>query len=269
MDEPAIKIVPKGFVDETVLSRRENVDDRADILFAYHVKIRIVGCLSRAESPRGVDRENASFTDRIDRAVTCDDPFDKRGTSSRQPTDEYRLSGNSMTGDARQPPFVMGFYDPVDLRDLRAHIIVYVLSPHIRACFNMSEGSMVFINILTLLAQGVAKNDLGLPIQAPFFDKPLHLRNMIAIRALDTQVGTNVIGKRISWIESDGIDNKDRNFTRGSLEKFIAAADERLDDYLRRLDAGDIEEAARAQRAPGTECNVRAGRVLERPPATV
>jgi hypothetical protein len=40
--------------------------------------------------------------------------------------------------------------------------------------------------------------------------------------------------------------NKDRNFTRGSLEKFIAAADERLDDYLRRLDAGDIEEAGKS-----------------------
>ena len=42
------------------------------------------------------------------------------------------------------------------------------------------------------------------------------------------------------------VNNKDRNFTRGSLEKFIAAADERLDDYLRRLDAGDIEEAGKS-----------------------
>ena len=42
------------------------------------------------------------------------------------------------------------------------------------------------------------------------------------------------------------VNNKDRNFTRGSLEKFIAAADERLDDYLRRLDAGDIAEAGKS-----------------------
>jgi transposase/IS5 family transposase len=41
------------------------------------------------------------------------------------------------------------------------------------------------------------------------------------------------------------VNNKDRNFTKGSLEKFIAAADEKLDDYLRRLDAGDIEEAGK------------------------
>ena len=39
------------------------------------------------------------------------------------------------------------------------------------------------------------------------------------------------------------VNNKDRNFTRGSLEKFIKAADERLDDYLKRLDEGDVGEA--------------------------
>jgi transposase len=38
------------------------------------------------------------------------------------------------------------------------------------------------------------------------------------------------------------VNNKDRNFTRNSLTKFIRAADERLDDYLRRLDEGDVEE---------------------------
>ncbi len=38
------------------------------------------------------------------------------------------------------------------------------------------------------------------------------------------------------------VNNKDRNFTRNSLEKFIRAADERLDDYLKRLDEGDVEE---------------------------
>ena len=38
------------------------------------------------------------------------------------------------------------------------------------------------------------------------------------------------------------VNNKDRNFTRNSLQDFIRAADERLDEYLRRLDEGDIEE---------------------------
>jgi hypothetical protein len=50
-----------------------------------------------------------------------------------------------------------------------------------------------------------------------------------------------LVGTRIK-----AVNNKDRNFTRGSLEKFIAAADERLDDYLRRLDAGDPPSIATA-----------------------
>jgi hypothetical protein len=40
------------------------------------------------------------------------------------------------------------------------------------------------------------------------------------------------------------VNNKDRNFTTGSLHKFIAAADKKLEDYLSRLDAGDVEEGA-------------------------
>ena len=40
------------------------------------------------------------------------------------------------------------------------------------------------------------------------------------------------------------VNNKDRNFTKGSLQKFIAAADKKLEDYLNRLDAGDAEECA-------------------------
>jgi transposase len=40
------------------------------------------------------------------------------------------------------------------------------------------------------------------------------------------------------------VNNKDRNFTTGSLQKFIAAADKKLEDYLNRLDAGDTQEHA-------------------------
>src|SRR5271154_7322917 len=42
------------------------------------------------------------------------------------------------------------------------------------------------------------------------------------------------------------VNNKDRNFTRASLRAFIRAADERLDDYLARLDASDLEDGAAA-----------------------
>ena len=40
------------------------------------------------------------------------------------------------------------------------------------------------------------------------------------------------------------VNNKDRNFTTGSLQKFIEAADKKLEDYLKRLDVGDAEEHA-------------------------
>jgi len=42
------------------------------------------------------------------------------------------------------------------------------------------------------------------------------------------------------------VNNKDRNFTSSSLRTFIRAADERLDDYLARLDASDAEDATTA-----------------------
>src|SRR6516162_1814116 len=40
------------------------------------------------------------------------------------------------------------------------------------------------------------------------------------------------------------VNNKDRNFTRASLAKFIKAADAKLDDYLQRLDKSDATESA-------------------------
>jgi Flp pilus assembly pilin Flp len=38
------------------------------------------------------------------------------------------------------------------------------------------------------------------------------------------------------------VNNKHRNFTHASLRNFIRAADERLHDYLQRLDQGDADE---------------------------
>jgi hypothetical protein len=40
------------------------------------------------------------------------------------------------------------------------------------------------------------------------------------------------------------VNNKDRNFTRASLRAFIRAADERLNEYLERLDHCDVEDGA-------------------------
>src|SRR5271155_5071205 len=43
------------------------------------------------------------------------------------------------------------------------------------------------------------------------------------------------------------VNNKDRNFTRSSLREFIRRADERLEDYLKRLDEGDVEDGGGAR----------------------
>jgi transposase len=57
----------------------------------------------------------------------------------------------------------------------------------------------------------------------------------------------NLFGRELLAVDGTrikAVNNKDRNFTRNSLEKFIKAADERLDEYLKRLEEGDVAEAA-------------------------
>src|SRR3981081_1786436 len=57
----------------------------------------------------------------------------------------------------------------------------------------------------------------------------------------------NLFGRELLAVDGTRIkadNNKDRNFTKNSLEKFIQAVDKRLDEYLRRLDESDAEEAA-------------------------
>jgi hypothetical protein len=57
--------------------------------------------------------------------------------------------------------------------------------------------------------------------------------------------GLDLYGRELLAVDGTrikAVNNKDRNFTRNSLQDFIRAADERLDDYLRRLDEGDVEE---------------------------
>jgi len=52
--------------------------------------------------------------------------------------------------------------------------------------------------------------------------------------------GRELIAVDGTWIKA--VNNKDRNFTRASLTRFIAQADARLADYLGRLDQSDAEE---------------------------
>ena len=56
----------------------------------------------------------------------------------------------------------------------------------------------------------------------------------------------NLFGRELLGVDGTrikAVNNKDRNFTKNSLEKFIKAVDERLDEYLKRLDEDDATEA--------------------------
>jgi transposase len=56
------------------------------------------------------------------------------------------------------------------------------------------------------------------------------------------------------------VNNKDRNFTRGALTKFIREADEKLADYIKRLDEGDADE----EHAGGTGSDHGGGKLAEK-----
>jgi transposase len=69
--------------------------------------------------------------------------------------------------------------------------------------------------------------------------RPVFREFMLLCRRLD------LFGRELLAVDGTrlkAVNNKDRNFTRASLEQFIRKADERLAEYLRRLDEGDIEE---------------------------
>lgn len=56
------------------------------------------------------------------------------------------------------------------------------------------------------------------------------------------------------------VNNKDRNFTRGSLTKFIREADEKLADYMKRLDESDADE----DKVGGADPSGRGGDLAEK-----
>jgi transposase len=69
--------------------------------------------------------------------------------------------------------------------------------------------------------------------------KPVFREFVLLCRQLD------LFGRELLAVDGTrlkAVNNKDRNFTRASLEQFIRTADERLASYLQRLDDGDVEE---------------------------
>jgi transposase len=69
--------------------------------------------------------------------------------------------------------------------------------------------------------------------------RPVFRRFVLLCRELD------LFGRELLAVDGTrikAVNNKDRNFTRVSLAKFIKAADAALDDYLHRLDKGNAVE---------------------------
>ncbi len=70
--------------------------------------------------------------------------------------------------------------------------------------------------------------------------RPIFRRFVLLCRQLD------LFGRELLAVDGTrikAVNNKDRNFTRASLTKFIELADAKLDDYLRRLDQSDAAES--------------------------
>lgn len=71
--------------------------------------------------------------------------------------------------------------------------------------------------------------------------KPVFRQFVLLCRKLDL-FGRELLG--VDGTRIKAVNNKDRNFTRNSLAKFMKAADGKLADYLKRLDEGDAAEKA-------------------------
>jgi hypothetical protein len=63
----------------------------------------------------------------------------------------------------------------------------------------------------------------------------------------------------------EAVNSKDRNFTTGSLQKFIGIADKKLEDNMKQLDAGDAgERETDGSRVELYWTGLRAGRFAKR-----
>jgi transposase len=69
--------------------------------------------------------------------------------------------------------------------------------------------------------------------------RPIFRQFVLLCRQMD------LFGKELLAVDGTrikAVNNKDRNFTRASLTKFVELADTKLDDYLQRLDQSDVAE---------------------------
>ncbi len=128
-------------------------------------------------------------------------------------------------------------YDPADLLKL----YVYGYLNRIRSSRRLEAETHRNIEVIWLLRhlkpdfKTIA--DFRRDNRAAF--KPVFREFVLLCRQLD------LFGRELLAVDGTrikAVNNKDRNFTRASLEQFIRTSDERLADYLRQLDTGDVEE---------------------------
>ena len=87
---------------------------------------------------------------------------------------------------------------------------------------------------------------------------------VLLCRRLDLDIGRRTAGG-LDGTRIQAVNNTDRNFTRASLRAFIGTADERLNEYLERLDHGDVKTGRQAAgHAPRISAETRSQRSARR-----
>ncbi|TNC62133.1 IS1182 family transposase [Rubellimicrobium roseum] len=150
--------------------------------------------------------------------------------------DELDLAG---AGFARVRPKATGRpgYDPADL--LKLYIYDYL--NRVRSSRRLEVETHRNIEVIWLL-RGLKPDfktiaDFRRDNRAAF--RPVFRSFVVLCRQLD------LFGRELLAVDGTrikAVNNKDRNFTRAALTKFIQQADEKLAGYLKRLDEGDADE---------------------------
>jgi transposase len=162
--------------------------------------------------------------------------------------DELDLAG---AGFARVVPKATGRpgYDPADL--LKLYIYGYL--NRVRSSRRLEAETHRNIEVIWLL-RGLKPDfktiaDFRRDNRAAF--RPVFRAFVLLCRQLD------LFGRELLAVDGTrikAVNNKDRNFTRASLTKFIQQADEKLAGYLKHLDEGDADEdGSNGGSGPGRE----------------
>ena len=146
------------------------------------------------------------------------------------------------SGFARVEPKATGRpgYAPGDLLKLYIYIYIYIYGylNRVRSSRRLEAECHRNVELIRLKPDFKTISDFRAENRAAF--KSVFRQFALLCKRLD------LFGRQLLAVDGTrikAVNNKDRNFTRRSLEAFIKAADQRLDDYLQRLDEDDAAEA--------------------------